>query len=309
MTFPDREGFARLAATHSVIPVARDYFADTLTPVSAYRAVRGPWSFLLESVEHGERWGRFSFIGTSPVMSVAVRDGVVETDPADLAGEGLLGTLRGALGSLSTPEVPGLPPLHSGFVGYIGYDTIREIERLGDGPPNDLGIAETALMFPQLIVAFDHLKQKVTVVMNVIRPEDPDRAYVDAVSTIEAFAVRLFSARADQARPLLEPAAIDARPNVDDATYAAWVERAKEHVFAGDIFQAVLSRRFTAEAPKDPFDAYRALRTINPSPYMYFLDLGEVQMAGSSPEVLVKVQGDAAVTHPIAGTRRRGVDD
>jgi anthranilate synthase component 1 len=306
---PDLDAFRRLAREHSVIPVARDFFADTLTPVSAYRAVRGPWSFLLESVEHGERWGRFSFIGTEPLMTLTVREGAVATEPADLARTGLLGTLREALSSLSAPDLSGLPPLHSGFVGYIGYDTIRELERLGTRPPADLGITETALMFPKVVVAFDHLKQKVTIVVNVIRPPDADAAYADAVAAIDAFALRLFSARADAPRDLLRPSPIPAEPNVDDETYRGWVETAKEHVFAGDVFQVVLSRRFTAEAPADPFDAYRALRTINPSPYMYFLDMGDVQVAGSSPEVLVKVQGDAAVTHPIAGTRRRGGDE
>jgi anthranilate synthase component 1 len=307
--FPDRETFAALAKEHAVVPVARDYFADTLTPVSAYRAVREPYSFLLESVEHGERWGRFSFIGTDPAMKVEVRDGVVSADPLGEARDGLLETLRGLLSELSAPEIPGLPPLHSGLVGYVGYDTVREIERLPDRPPSDLAMAETSLMLPRVVVAFDHLKQKVTIVANAIRPQDPGSAYDEAQTRIEAFAERLFSASADAPRELLQPQAIEAETAVDDATYAAWVEKAKEHVFAGDIFQVVLSRRFTSVAPRDPFDAYRALRTINPSPYMYFLDMGETQVAGSSPEVLVKVQGGTAVTHPIAGTRRRGRDD
>ncbi|MEX2459423.1 MAG: anthranilate synthase component I [Actinomycetota bacterium] len=307
--FPDLATFEALVGQHAVVPVAREFFADTLTPVAAYRAVREPWSFLLESVEHGERWGRFSFIGTSPALTVRVLDGVVSTEPAVTTGEGLLGTLRGLLHELSAPDLPGLPPLHSGLVGYVGYDTVREIERLEGRPPADLGIPETALMLPRTVIAFDHLKQKVTIVANAIRPEDPARAHAEALERIQQAAERLFSARADAPRELVTPLPIPAVPNVDDDAYAAWVERAKEHVFAGDIFQVVLSRRFTADAPADPFDAYRALRTINPSPYMYYLDMGEVQIAGSSPEVLVKVQGGVAVTHPIAGTRRRGADE
>ena len=309
MTFPDRDTFVSLAGSHAVVPVAREFFADTLTPVAAYRAVREPSSFLLESVEHGERWGRFSFIGTDPALAIGVRDGVVSTDPRGHARDGVLATLRGLLDSLGTPDLAGLPPLHSGLVGYLGYDTIRELERLGPRPPDDVGMADSWLMLPRVVVAFDHLEQKVTVVANATRSGDPGEAYDDAVARIEEFAGRLFDARADEPRELIRPAPIPAEPNVDDATFGEWVERAKEHVFAGDVFQVVLSRRFTAEAPDDPFDAYRALRTINPSPYMYFLDTGEAQIAGSSPEVLVKVQGDVAVTHPIAGTRRRGGDE
>jgi anthranilate synthase component 1 len=299
--FPDREAFEALAAEHTVIPVARSFFADTLTPVGAYRAIREPSSFLLESVEHGERWGRFSFIGISPAMTMRV-------DPGAEAG-GVLDGIRERLDGLSAPDLPGLPPLHSGLVGWIGYNTIRELERLGPPPPDDLGIPDTALMFPRLVVAFDHLKQTVTIVANVIRPADPGADHDAAVAAIDDLAARLFSARADEPRELLRPAPIPSTANVDDETYARWVEDAQEHVFAGDIFQVVLSRRFTADAPGDPFDVYRALRTINPSPYMYYLDLEGVQVAGSSPEVLVKVQGDVAVTHPIAGTRRRGTDE
>ncbi len=303
---PDRATFAALAGEHAVVPVFREFFADTLTPVAAYRAVRGSGpSFLLESVEHGERWGRFSFIGVAPALTIRARRGRAETEPPELAGEGLLATVEATLAGLTAPQLPGLPPLHSGLVGYVGYDAVREIERLGPPPPDDLGLPESTLIFPTLVVAFDHLRQSLTIVANAIRTED-DAAYADAERRIEELAGRLFDARPDEPRPLLRPRPIPATANVSDEAFAAWVRVAKEHIVAGDIFQVVLSRRFEAPSPPDPFDAYRALRVIN---HMYFLDFDDVRIAGSSPEVLVKVQGGTALTHPIAGTRPRGATE
>ena len=312
---PGFEAFRRLAAEHSVVPVWRELLGDLETPVGAFRKLGDQdGSVLLESVEHGERWGRYSFIGTDPFATLTIRGGRASwtgRPPAGLSDGPPLEVLREALRRLRSPSLPGLPPLFAGAVGYLGYDLVRELERLPDQTEDDLQLPEGMLVFPRSVVVFDHLGQRLVLVANVVvnQATDLDAAYADAIRRIDALAARLSVPVAATPAPL--PAAgppAAATSDLAPGRYQEMVRQAKEHIGAGDIFQVVPSQRFSVPTTADPFDVYRVLRVVNPSPYMYFLRLPGVTIAGSSPEVLVTVQGRRATMRPIAGTRPRGAD-
>jgi anthranilate synthase component I len=314
MVRPDRSTFEDLAGRFSVVPVWREILADFQTPVAALRRLDPrPTGFLLESVEGGERWARYSFVGGDAFATVTAKDGAVATTgsppivPDDK--EPPLAYVKRLLAECRAPTLPGLPPLHGGAVGYVGYDCVRELERLESPPADDLGLFDLALLLTRTIVVFDHLMQRAFVITNVARPRDVRAAYDDAVERCE-HVVELLGK--PLGAPTLDPKLdlrIDFTTTVSDERYAQWVEIAKEHIYAGDIFQIVPSRRFEAPLAGSAFGAYRMLRTMNPSPYMYFLRFDDLEIAGSSPEPLVRVTGEHIVTRPIAGTRRRGTTD
>ncbi|HYY82070.1 MAG TPA: anthranilate synthase component I [Actinomycetes bacterium] len=312
---PDLEEFARLAAGHSVVPVWRELLGDLETPVGAFRKLGGAeGSVLLESVEHGERWGRYSFIGTDPFATLTIARGRATwtgSPPAGLPDGPPVQVLRAALQRLRSPSLPGLPPLFAGAVGYLGYDLVRELERLPDQTEDDLGLPDGVLVLPRSVVVFDHLGQRLVLVANVLVDggTDPRAAYAEAAARLDALADRL--AVASPAPPVPLPAAgppAAATSDLPPGRYQEMVRAAKRHIRAGDVFQVVPSQRFSVRTDADPFDVYRVLRVVNPSPYMYFLRLPGVVLAGSSPEVLVTVQGRTATMRPIAGTRPRGAD-
>jgi anthranilate synthase component 1 len=314
---PDRAAFIELARTHGVVPVSRELLADLETPLSVYAKLSGGGpSFLLESAEHGERWGRYSFVGFDPFLTLLGRDGEVRwigEPPAEVEGaSGALDALARATEALRAPALLDLP-LHGGAVGYLGYDVIREIEDIPATGRDDLGLPDVQLLFPRHVVALDHLRQVLTVVTNVVvvDTEDPDelgRRYDEAVRACNGVVERLSSA-ASPYPPAAPPqgGSVESVPsNLAPGEYEEQVERIKEHIRAGDTFQTVLSQRFALETEVSAFELYRVLRVINPSPYLYLLDTGDAQIVGSSPEALVQVQGRQAETWPIAGTRPRG---
>jgi anthranilate synthase component I len=315
---PTREAFLRDAATHGVVPVWRELLADLETPLSVHAKLAGDGpSFLLESAEHGERWGRYSFVGFDPFLVLRGRRGAVSWEgdpPAEVAGaSGPLDALARATSAFRAPPVLDLP-LHGGAVGYVGYDAVREVERVPDTGHDDLGLPDLVMLFPRHVVALDHLRQVLTVVTNVVTDtEDAQelaRRYDAAVAATDAVVERL-AAAAPPLRPVAPPqpqadGASDAPSNLAPGAYEAMVEAVKEHIRAGDTFQTVVSQRFAVPTRASAFDLYRVLRVINPSPYLYLLDLGEAQIVGSSPEALVQVQGRHVETWPIAGTRPRG---
>jgi anthranilate synthase component I len=310
---PSRDEFVRLAREHTLVPVWREILGDLETPVGAYRKLGAePNSFLLESVEHGERWGRYSFIGIDPFLVMRSRDGRVEFDGTPPAGvtdaPDPLAALERAVAAYRAPALPGLPPLHGGAVGYLGYDVVRYIERLPHSKPDDLGLPELWMLFTGRLLVFDHLRQRLTVISNVAIGDDPARQYDEAVEAAEALVARLAETptRSQPVSPSL-----DTRPDRVESTmtperFEAAVAEAKEHIAAGDIFQVVPSQRFSTPCTADPFDVYRVLRLINPSPYMTFLQFPGVSLVCSSPEPLLRVVGDEVVSRPIAGTRPRG---
>jgi anthranilate synthase component 1 len=318
---PSRDEFLGLARENVVVPVWREVLADMQTPVAAFLAVRDVWrdAFLLESVEGGERWARYSFVGGDAYATVKAKDGRVWIEGAAAAepepDEPPLEFVRRLLLSYSAPRIAGLPPFHGGAVGFIGYDCVRELERLPDPPPDDLALPDLALILSRTIVVFDHLAQKAFVIVNSPVGEDAGRAYDEARARCDDVVALL--SRPTPASPL-EPSTVehlDVGTSVDDDAYGRWIGTAREHIYAGDIFQVVPSRRFDLPLGGSSFDAYRMLRTLNPSPYMYFLrfagtdDHPAFEIAGSSPEPLVRVTAGHIVTRPIAGTRRRGRDE
>lgn len=313
---PGREEFRRLAADHGVVPVRLELLADLETPLSVYAklAGHGP-SFLLESAEHGERWGRFSFVGVDPFLMLRSRDGDVRWEgrpPASVqASTGAFGALAAATEALRAPPIDGVP-LHGGAVGYIGYDAVREIEQIPATGRDDLGVDDVVMMFPRTVVALDHLRQVLTVITNVVTADVPteglDDAYDRALEDLHVVVDRLHE-RAPVGGPAEPPVRRQpdrAPSNLEPGDYERMVERVKEHIYAGDTFQTVVSQRFSLPTEAGAFDIYRVLRVINPSPYLYLLDLGDLQVVGSSPEALVQVHGRRVETWPIAGTRRRG---
>ena len=316
MTFtPDRDTFVSLAARHSVVPVWREILVDTQTPVAAFlRIADAGNAFLLESVEGGERWARYSFLGGDAFATITARSGTLNID-GDVVlqpdeGEPPLAYVRRLLDAYRAPQLEGLPPLHGGAVGYVGYDCVRELERLPNASRDDLELPDLALLLTRTFVVFDHFTQRAFVITNVPSGSDAVAAYDDAANRCDAMVELL--ARPLNAQPLElqadEPPAYAAA--VSDEEFERWVKVCRDQIHAGDAFQIVPSRRFEADLTGSAFDAYRVLRTLNPSPYMYFfrLDLGgrTLELAGSSPESQIRVAGGSIAMRPIAGTRHRG---
>ena len=311
----------QLARKGSVAFVYREVLADTDTPVSAYAKLgRGPYSFLLESVVGGDKWAAYSFVGVRARAVVRARGEVVELLVPDGAGFRVservtardpIGYLDDYLAKQSPAVPPGLPRFFGGAVGWLGYDIARTFERLPSTKPDELGLPELCFAITDTVVVFDNLRGTVKVVAAAdVGEGDPGKAYDDACARIEAVLDKLASPSAPPLRPLdpSPPAVVPAAtPRTPRETYEAGVRRVQEYVLAGDAFQVVLSQRF--QVPRegvDPFDVYRALRVINPSPYMFHLEFPEAIVTGASPEVLVRLVDGEVEVRPIAGTRRRG---
>jgi anthranilate synthase component 1 len=312
------ETFAARAAGGGWVPVVREFSADTLTPVVACAAVaRGPFAFLLESVVGGERWARYSFAGAEPREVWRYRSGAVECWRPGQGWQpiGPVTDIFEHLGTLirprRSPRHQGLPPFTGGLLGYVGYDAVRAIERLPAPPPDDRGVPEAIFMLVDTLVVLDNLFGRAVIVANAEVGTGDDaravrRAYEGALQRIDALVRRL------SAPPALPPIALDharalrATSPSDRATFERNVERIREHIRAGDVFQVVLSRRQDVTCTAEPFQVYRALRALNPAPYLFFLKLDELALAGSSPEVMVRVSDREVIVRPIAGTRPRG---
>ncbi|HEX2154336.1 MAG TPA: anthranilate synthase component I [Acidimicrobiia bacterium] len=305
---PARAEFERLAAEHTVVPVATTFVADRETPVSAFEKLAGEApGFLLESVEGGENWGRWSFVGWDPAFTLTSRHGTSGLDRAGptLASGDPLTVLEDLVTSHTVPDLPGLPPLHSGAVGYMAFDTVRYVEHLPDQPPDDRDLPEMAWHFVGSLAAFDRVDQTITLVRNAFT--DHGDTYDDAVAALQAAVERLGAGAPYVPMPVgTEPEPPEWTSTLTEADFIDAVEQAQSAIRAGDAFQIVVSQRLATEAPADAFDVYRALRLINPSPYLFFIRHPEVAVAGSSPELMTRVREGVAYSRPIAGTRRRG---
>jgi len=314
---PTRDDFRLLAEGRRVIPVVRRLLADGETPVGVYRklAANRPGTFLFESAENGQSWSRWSFIGVHSPAALTVRDGKavwVGTPPQGLPVEGdPMTVLRETVAALQTEPLPGMPPLTGGMVGYIGYDSVRWLERLPELAVKDLDIPELTMLFATDLAAFDHHEGTVTLIANAVNwddsPERVDAAYDDAVRRLDEMSKQLFVAAPPTTAVFERPAPEFKRHRTKEDFHQA-VNTAVEAIHAGEAFQVVPSQRFEIETGADALDVYRVLRTSNPSPYMYLLRLDGFDIVGSSPESLVTVRDGRATTHPIAGTRWRGVD-
>ncbi|MFM7745858.1 MAG: anthranilate synthase component I [Actinomycetota bacterium] len=314
---PTLDEFRALAAKHPIVPVWAEVLADLETPVSVFAKVVGDDNgFLFESVEHGERWSRFSFVGRNPSARLVLRDGKVEVSGSLPAGvptdRGILAAMESLLHIYEAPLFPDLPPLQSGLVGYVGYDVVREVENLPDAPPDVRNLPDAVVNVIGSMVAFDHWRQRLYVMESISTVgADIDAAYAAATARIEETVGRL--AQPLPYSPVEPPVPGEDLPRVESSLpnggYRRAVEVAKEHVRAGDIFQVVLSQRFDVALEAEPYDVYRVLRQVNPSPYMYFVREPELCIVGSSPEPLVQLSHGKITSRPIAGTRRRGRDD
>lgn len=324
-TWPDLDTFTLLARDRRVVPVVRRLVADGETPVGVYRKLGGgaPGTFLLESAEHGGVWSRWSIVGAQSRATLTERDGRahwIGEPPVGVPTDGdPTAALRATLEVLATDPVDGLPPFTSGMVGAVSYDAVRRWEKVPSELPDVLGVPELGLVLATDVAVLDHSDGSLLLVANAINYDDSDErveeAWQDAVARIDAMAERLAEPAESTVATVDHEMAARARDEVESdvsvARFEEIVEEAKEDIRAGEVFQVVLSQRFSTPCPVDGLEVYRALRRSNPSPYMYFVRLphpdgSTYDVVGSSPEALVKVSGRRAITHPIAGTRPRG---
>jgi anthranilate synthase component 1 len=315
------EEFVDLTRRGTFVPVVKEIIADLLTPVSAFLKIaeHSDYAFLFESVEGGERVARYSFLGKDPFLVLRSRKGRTTIERAGVrteTGEAFVPALRRLMAEFQSPFVPGLPRFTGGAVGFIGYDASPEFEPALAGTwkahgfdGTDVDEDEAGFMLFDTVLAFDHVKHRILIVANARITPDEDLAslYQFACAKIQ-FLERELERSLSQPAPETRPAP-EFQSNQSRETFESGVRTIKEHIAAGDIYQAVLSQRFEARVSADPFTIYRALRHVNPSPYMYFIRMDGLAIVGSSPEMLVRVEGRRAETHPIAGTRPRGLTE
>ncbi len=307
--------FAELARTHTLVPVVRTLHADLLTPVSAFLAVAGKetQAFLLESVERGEHVGRYTFLGARPYMTLtAIGDEITiqRGRKKEVRRGQILPVVRELLGEHKPAHLANLPPFASGAVGYMAYDVVRQFEKLPATAKQDVKVPDCVLMFFDRVLAFDHVRHQIHLVVSAdVRGTDPKKAYRTALRELDRLQQKLIRGLRSQRIALedrAKSAPIKANARTKQSEYEKAVRKSKEYIAAGDIFQVVISQRMDFKPKAEPFEIYRTLRMVNPSPYMYFLRLGpEMNILGSSPEMLVRVTGKRIEYAPIAGTRWR----
>jgi anthranilate synthase component 1 len=314
--FPSFTEFTALAAGHTVVPVYRQLLGDSLTPVSAFCKIQeGDWAFLFESVVGGERLGRYSFLGSGPFLRFEAFDRRTVTQ----IGKGPkqegthpdpLRKLEEILSAYKAPHVAGLPRFCGGAVGYAGYDTVRYVEHLPNAPEDDRGLPDLSFAFYDRMVVFDHINKTVAAVAHAhVDPNNLRKCYDDACRKVDKLCDRLQEGVADLQLTDIDtagPVTIQAESNFTKEGFKAAVAKCKEYINAGDIFQVVLSQRFKARTQARPFDIYRALRAVNPSPFMVYVKAAPTTLVGASPEIMTRVEGDLVTIRPLAGTRRRG---
>ncbi len=314
MFSPDIATFRELAGQGNLIPVYREIMADMDTPVTAFKKLDdGHFSYLLESIEGGEKWARFSFLGSSPSLIVRSKGDLVEIiengQTETIRTGDPLSCIRELLARFTPLEVEGLPRFFGGAVGYLGYDMVRYFEDIPSAKPACLDTYDSYFLITDTIVIFDNVRQKIKVVSNahLDGTTTHEEAYQQATAKIDAITRKLRSPLMPETL-LPSGKSVAFSSNVTRNDFESAVEKAKEYVRSGDIIQVVLSQRFSGELSADPFDIYRVLRTLNPSPYMFFLRLEDTIVAGASPEVMVRKEGADVELRPIAGTRPRGAN-
>jgi len=311
MLYPSLKEFKELAGKGNLVPVYKEILADTDTPVTAFLKLGGTPSFLLESVEGGEKWARYSFLGSRPSKIIKGRGKTVEIinglkPPLVIESDNPVDLIKREIGRYRPVELKGLPRFFGGLVGYMGYDMVKFFEPIQGGGKDGLGLPDFFFMLTDTMLIFDSLRQKIKVLSNAhIEDTSPEEAYREAVQKIDDIISKLRV-------PFMPPdsgvggKSNGVQSNFSKQDFISAVKKSKDYVMAGDIVQVVLSQRFERDAIVNPFHIYRALRVINPSPYMYYLDIGDAKIVGSSPEILVRFEEGKIVLRPIAGTRKRG---
>ena len=318
---PTLDQFRQLAQSYDLIPVVREFAADLETPVTVYVKLMqrmGP-SFLLESVEGGEKVGRYSFVGLNPREVITLRGRKIERRMADgtitertlRQGEDVLDVLKAEVAGFKPAQIPGLPRFMGGAVGYLSYDTVRFYEELPDSAETILDFPDAVFLISDTIVAFDHIRHRLMIMSNARVGDDIAAAYMDAISHIERITEQLLRPLPAVPRRIWAHNGVvdrEMKSNKTQAEFEQMVEASKEYIKAGDAFQIVLSQRLERETDAHPFQIYRALRMTNPSPYMFYFNLPDqnMQIVGASPEVMVRLEDGVAAVRPIAGTRKRG---
>jgi len=300
MYYPSLEEVKKLARDGNLVPVYKEIVADLETPVSAYLKVsRSGYSFLLESVEGGQRQARYSFIGSKPEKVITTYTGD-STSPLE--------AVKSELAKYKQVQVYGLPVLCGGAIGYLSYETAARFENLPSPDNNPLGLPEAVFMIANTMLVFDHVTHKAIIVSNAHIEGDVEAAYAGAIKRIDELAERLKTPLPASQNGARQADTHGIQSNFSQTEFEACVDRARDYITAGEAIQVVLSQRLSTQTTADPFDIYRALRSINPSPYMYFLHLGDFDIVGASPETLVRVEDGIVTTRPLAGTRQRGTD-
>jgi anthranilate synthase component I len=325
MFYPDIQAVKKLSRDCSIIPVSMEVYADMETPISLFKRYSGSsYCFLLESVEKGEKWGRYSFIGKAPFMtlkSVGGKSYVRKNDGNVTEKEGNpVDVLKGLMKNQKSVHLQDIPRFSGGAVGYFGYDLVRYMENLPDIPFDDLQLPDCFFMFMGEILAFDHLKQKIHIIVNMNTEGNIERNYNSVIERIKAIYQEIIYSKWKTGEGIVKPfqgniefgktGSIKEKEHFESSMakdeFMDAVQKAKEYIKNGDIFQAVISQRLEMETEHDPFNVYRVLRTINPSPYMFYLKFDDFSLVGASPEMLVRVENGFVETCPIAGTRKRG---
>ena len=316
MFYPPIEEVKVLAKEYNIIPVTMEVYADMETPISLFKRFEdSKYCFLLESVEGGEKWARYSFIGRNPFLILKsienktileYKDGTINT----LEGNPI-SAMKKLMEAYKGPDLPSLPRFNGGAVGFFGYDLIRYYEELPNVNPDDLQLPDCHFLFMDEVIVFDHLKQKIQIVVNLHVEKNMERAYNSVTMRLKEIYKEILSSRWKTADNFKPDFSQDKKPfefssNFSKEEYCENVKMAKDYIKNGDIFQVVLSQRLCVETNQDPLNVYRVLRIINPSPYMYYLKFNDYRIVGSSPEMLVRVEKGTVETCPIAGTRKRG---
>ncbi|ADG82459.1 anthranilate synthase component I [Thermincola potens] len=312
MIYPSENDYLQMAEEYNLIPVHTEVVVDTDTPITVYaKACQGKQGFLLESVEGGENLARYSFIGFEPVITFTSKKGagkIIEGDYIYEFSGSPLAELEKLTQRFNAPKLTDLPRFYGGAVGYFGYDTVRFFEKLPDCNMDDLDLPECHFIITRFVLAFDHITHKLKIICNTMPGKDSRLQYMQAVKDLEIIRKKILQHNISVlSRGSTPEQRGDIKSNLPKRKFLEMVNKAKEYIKAGDIFQVVLSQRFSLPLNTDPFSLYRTLRVINPAPYLYFLDFGEIQIIGSSPEMLVRVEDGIVQTCPIAGTRPRGV--
>jgi len=316
MYYPDLKEFKKLAKKGNLVPVSREILADLETPVSAFKKLgRSDYIYLLESVEGEERFARYSFLGDNPFLIFKSRGRNIEIREEGkiqrITGEPL-DVLKRLMHKFKVVEIPRLPRFSGGAVGYLGYDLVRFFEELPEKNPDDLKLPETYLVFTDTLLIFDHFKHRIKIISNShINDGNLSECYQKAVNKIDNIIAKLKSPLIPLAKSSFsKEQKISFSSNFSRSSFIKKVKCAKEYIKSGEIIQVVISQRFETKIRRaESFDLYRALRSINPSPYMYYLKFKDLKIIGSSPEILVRLEGDKVTIRPIAGTRHRGKDE
>lgn len=311
--YPSRSEFKARVKRGNLVPVYREIVADMDTPVSAYKKLEdSDCAYLLESVEGGEKWARYSFIGLNPVVTFKSKRHNIEIAYANGKKESFtdsapLDRLREIIKQYNFVEDPALPPFSGGAVGYVSYDEVKNFEPVGGGQNDDLNLPDTCFVITESLVIFDHLRHRMKLVINChLQPDDdPDVLYDEALQKINLLHQKLLRPVSNAERTV-NMGRSEVQSNFTQDEFMSAVEKCKEYIAAGDVFQVVISQRFNVAVTCEPFEIYRALRSVNPSPYMFYLKLQDMRLVGASPEILVRLTDDVVQVRPIAGTRRRG---